>query len=154
MVNQHRRRSSLRSFKKRRIAAGQVGFIDKKLSLDVAFLNVNGLTQKSVIDIQNIIDSKEPDVFGICETHRNTEQNVDKVDFEGYKLFENRREPDEKPGGGIAVYCRTSGGLRISKHTPKYINTDLVTVAKERLWVTVHSESNKTSICVCSNPVS
>ena len=147
MVNQHRRRSSLRSFKKRRIAAGQVGFIDKKLSLDVAFLNVNGLTQKSVIDIQNIIDSKEPDVFGICETHRNTEQNVDKVDFEGYKLFENRREPDEKPGGGIAVYCRTSGGLRISKHTPKYINTDLVTVAKERLWVTVHSESNKTSIC-------
>ena len=147
MPNKHRHRSSVRSFKKRKISTGKVGVIVKKSSLDIAFLNVNGLSQKSVIDIQDIINLKKPDIFGLCETHRNTEQNIDTVNFEDYKLFENRRDPEGKPGGGIAVYCRTSGGLRISKHDPKYINIDLLTVAKERLWVTVHSESNKTSIC-------
>ena len=147
MPNKHRHRSSVRSFKKRKISTGKVGVIEKKSSLDIAFLNVNGLSQKSVIDIQDIINLKKPDIFGLCETHRNTEQNIDTVNFEDYKLFENRRDPEGKPGGGIAVYCRTSGGLRISKHDPKYINIDLLTVANERLWVTVHSESNKTSIC-------
>ena len=141
-----RKCGSVSSFKRRRANNGKAGYINEKSSLQVAFINVNGLSQKSRIDVQNVIDVKSPDVIGIIESHRVLEQIGDKIDFQGYKCFENCRSY-ENSGGGLAVLCKTSDGLKINQYKPKSIHPDLLSVNSERIWVTVESEKNKTSIC-------
>ena len=146
MPGNRRKYGSVKTFKKKKLCHGKVGYINSKSTLKIAFINVNGLSQKSNIDIQNLIDVKGPDVIGLVETHRVLEQIGDKIDFPGYKCFENCRSY-EKNGGGLAVLCKTGDGLRINQYNPKTIHPDLLSVNSERIWITVESEKNITSIC-------
>ena len=87
----HKKSGIAKSFRKKRALKGKVGFIDEKSSLEIAFINVNGLSQKSKIDIENLIDIKNPDVIGLTETHRVSELIGEKLEFHGYKCIENFR---------------------------------------------------------------
>lgn len=142
----YKKRGFTHSFRRRRALKGKAGLIDEKSSLQIAFINVNSFSQRSKIDVQNLIDIKSPDVIGLTETHRVSELIGDKLDFSGYKCFENCRSY-EKSGGGLAVLCKTSDGLKINQYIPKSIHPDLLSVNSERIWVTVEGETNKTSIC-------
>ena len=146
MPGTHKTRSKTHSFRKRKAQVGKAGYINEKSSLQIAFINVNGLNQKSTIDIQNVIDVKTPDVIGITESHRVAEQIGDKINFPGYKCIENCRSY-ENSGGGLAVLCKIGDGLKINQYKPKFIHPDLLSVNTERIWITVESEKNKTSIC-------
>ena len=126
-----------------------VGNILTKSVLKCSLLNVNGLNEASLSNIESIINTNRPDVIFLLETKRRIEENGLDITVPGYSVHEARRSNNagDRDGGGIAVYTRLGDGILFKQHTPDITDQANAYVNSERVWITVESQSCKTAIC-------
>ena len=141
------KRTSTYIFRKQKALKRDVGYVEKRSKLCVMALNVNGLTQSSVHDIEAAIEAKKVDIVSVTETKFRLEEDPDHHLIPGFKFFEARRSnvAEDKSGGGILVYYRE--GLSVTHYSP-VINSQLSAfVNNERLWTIVEGNKYKTAVC-------
>ena len=132
--------------------SNQAKALDRKSSISLGCLNVNGWSDTAKNDVRQAVEARCVDVFSLVETKRR-DKEAHKIDLEGFEAFEScrkgrGREVDrEKSGGGLACLVRKSAGVVFSHFKPKISDPDLNYVAAERLWVKYESQHGKTAIC-------
>lgn len=127
----------------------QVGVLDKKSSLKLGLLNVDGLSSSSLEDIQLTLQQKSLDVCIILETKRRQEEFASDISIPGYNVKEIRRSDaaGDKGGGGLAYYTRQSDGILFKEYSPPIADPALHYVRTERFWLTADSLLMKTAVC-------
>ena len=128
---------------------GRIGVVDRKHSLKLGLLNVDGLSASTFEDVQSVIDRKSLDVCILLETKRRHEEIGTDITIPGYDVKEIRRSDtaDDKGGGGIAYYTKQSDGVLFREHSPPIADPALHYIRTERFWITVDSLQTKTAIC-------
>ena len=126
-----------------------VGVINSKKFLRSSLLNVDGLNEVSLADVESTVVKQKHDVVILLETKRRAEENGIDIRLPGYSLHEARRSNNagDRDGGGIALYTKLGDGLIFKRHTPDITDPDHAFVNNERVWVTVASQTSKTAIC-------
>ena len=126
----------------------KVGVIGSKTNLKTSMLNVDGLSDTSLADVQDFVAQSSPDVVFLLETKRRFEEFGTDIAIDGYEHFEVKRSDvaDHKQGGGLVCYTRRTDGLVFKRHTPEIMNIDLEYVNYERIWITIDSLKSKTAI--------
>ena len=121
---------------------------DKKV-LRCSLLNVDGMSEDSLVNVESVVGSHKPDVVFLLETKRRVEEDGIDISLPGYNVHEARRSnvADDRDGGGIAVYTKLTDGLLFKQHMPDIPDPANAFVNSERMWITVESESSKTAIC-------
>ena len=121
--------------------------VDSKRALRCSLLNVDGLSESSLENIENVVGSEKPDVVFILETKRRVEECGIDISIPGYSLIESRRSnnADDCEGGGIAVYTKLGDGIIFNQHKPDIPDQTRAFVNSERVWITVDSQSKKNS---------
>ena len=125
--------------------------IDKRSSIGIGCLNINGWSKVKENDVLQAIESKQLDVFSLIETKKKPKSK--RIEIEGFKVFEVRRKGDNldggssKEGGGLACMVKTSAGVTFSQHQPLIKDPQLNYVSSERLWVKYTSPHGKTALC-------
>ena len=138
-----------RIFRRIRAKRKSLGIINRKQTLSFLFFNTRGLSQSSLSDIKVALDRKQVDIAVIVETHHRLEQNFHEYSVDNYKSFETRRSDvdEDKSGGGILVYVKTSEGLMFKQFSPIIEEESLCFVNNERLWILCDSVGFKTAVC-------
>ena len=139
-------RKKLRSIAKWKGKEDTKGILDRRKSVRLGCLNVNGFTDQSHHDILEAIEAKQLDIFSVVETKLSASDSQ-KLQLEGFEVVEARREEHEKKGGGLAVFMRKSSNVGFSKYAPKIEDEELQYVASERLWITFQTTNGKTALC-------
>ena len=126
------------------------GAIEQHKELKVGFLNLDGLSEQTFIDVKRTIEAKKLDVVGFVETKRRLKDVPRDISIEGFNMIEVVRSDAayDKNGGGIVLYSRITKGLRVDRLSPRISQDENTFVDKERLWILVSSESSKTAICM------
>ena len=125
--------------------------IDRRTSIGIGVLNVNGWNAISENDVIQATLYENLDIFSLIETKK--KPGSKRITIEGFKVFETRRkgdgpnDPTQREGGGIAVAVKSTAGVTFSHHEPKIKNPELNYVAAERLWIKYCSDHGKTAIC-------
>ena len=111
-------------------------------------LNVDGLSDTSLADVQDFVSQSSPDVVFLLETKRRFEEFGTDIAIEGYEHFEVKRSDvaDHKQGGGLVCYMKKSDGLVFNRYTPDIMDKELEYVNYERIWITIDSLQSKTAI--------
>ena len=140
---------STKSFRKRRALRKTLGIVDKKHSLSLLLFNTRGLSQSSHADISLAVKRENVDIVVITETHYRQEQTIKHNTLDGFRIYETRRSDvsEDKNGGGVLIYCKTSEGLIMKQFKPDVENDNLSFVDKERVWVLCESVGYKTAVC-------
>ena len=147
----HRARRSMA--KRRRIKRikpwDYVDNVQTKKLLKCSLLNVDGLNEASLNNVETVIGSHGPDIVVLLETKRRVEEHGIDISMQGYSLVESRRSNNagDRDGGGIAIYTKLSEGILFKHHKPDIADQDKAFVNSERVWITVQSQSSKTAIC-------
>ena len=119
--------------------------VDKRKSMRLAFQNVNGFTSNTEHDILETIEGRGIDLFSLAETKLNTASKK-KISLKGFEVFECRRDPDDKNGGGLACIARKSSAVGFSKLSMNISDPNLQYVSKERMWVSYQASEGKTAV--------
>ena len=121
---------------------------DKKV-LRCSILNVDGMSEASLVNVESVVGTHKPDVVFLLETKRRAEEDGMDMSLLGYDVHEARRSnnAEDREGGGIAVYTKLSDGLLFKQYKPDILDPGKALVNSERMWITVESESSKTAIC-------
>ena len=144
-VNRYRTRRKQRQARQRDSAHHN----QTKKALKCSLLNINGLSETSLANVDSVIDTHSPDVVILLETKRRVEETGIDIAVPGYSVLETKRSNNagDRDGGGIAIYTKLSDGIIFKHHKPIIANPANAFVNSERLWITVESESSKTAIC-------
>ena len=126
-----------------------VGTVQTKNLLRCSLLNVDGLNEASMSNVENTIAAKKLDIVVLLETKRRAEEAGLDITVPGYSLHEARRSNNagDRDGGGIAVYTKLSDGILFKEHKPDVTDQAHAFVNSERIWITVESQTSKTAIC-------
>ena len=126
------------------------GAVEHHNSLNLGFLNVDGMSTQSFLDVKRTVQTKPLDIVGFVETKRRLEQVSSDISIEGYNKIEIMRSDaaGDRDGGGLVVYTRVTQGLKVERMTPTIVSEENYFVDKERLWVLATTESSKTAVCV------
>ena len=139
-----------RAFKKN-LNWKKINTIERRTSIGIGVLNVNGWNAISEIDVIQATLYENLDIFSLIETKK--KPGSKRITIEGFKVYETRRKGDgpnnhiQREGGGIAVAVKSTTGVTFSLHEPKINNPELKYVAAERIWVKYCSNHGKTAIC-------
>ena len=78
------------------------GAVEHKNSLNLGFLNVDGMNAQSFLDVKRTVQSKTLDIVGFVETKRRLEQVSSDISIEGYNKIEVMRSDaaGDRDGGG------------------------------------------------------
>ena len=126
--------------------------LDRKSSINLGSLNVNGWSEVSKNDVESAIEARAVDIFSLIETKRRLDE-PGKLKLEGFEVFEACRRgkegevENERRGGGLACLVRKSLSVVFSHYQPRISNPDLNYVAAERLWVKYESQHGMTAVC-------
>ena len=125
-----------------------LGVIGSKNNLKTSMLNVDGLSDTSLADIQDFVALNSPDIVFLLETKRRLEEFGTDISIDGYEHFEVKRSDvaEHKQGGGLVCYTRKVDGLIFKTHTPDILDKDLEYVNYERIWLTIDSLHSKTAV--------
>ena len=126
-----------------------VGTVQTKKVLRCSLLNVDGLGESSLANIEEVVGSEKPDVVIILETKRIVEEQGIDISVPGYSVHEARRSNNagDRDGGGIAMYTKLSDGILFKQYKPDIPDQTRAFVNSERMWITVQSQNSKTAIC-------
>ena len=143
------KRSNQKNAKHRVKLRQQVGIIERKQSLKLGFLNVDGLSASTFEDVRYVLDQKSLDLCILVETKRRSEEIGSDIAIHGYNVKEIRRSDaaGDKGGGGMAYYTKQSDGILFREHSPPIADPSHHYVRNERFWVTVDSLLMKTAVC-------
>ena len=125
------------------------GTIQTKNVLRCSLLNVNGLSEASLANVETVVGSEKPDIVILLETKRRAEESGIDISVPGYSVHESRRSNNagDRDGGGIAVYTKLGDGIIFKHHQPDIHNQAHAFVNSERLWITLDSRTSKTAVC-------
>ena len=86
----------------------KVGVLSCKNDLKTSMLNVDGLSDTALADVEDFVQRTKPDVVALLETKRRMEEMCADISIPGYDCFEVRRSDvaGHRPGGGIACYTK------------------------------------------------
>ena len=147
----HRFKRSVKQCKLRKQAKlrESVGTIGAKNILRCSLLNINGLSETSLTNVESVIGTENPDIVILLETKRRVEESGIDISVPGYSVHEARRSDDagDRDGGGIAVYTKLSDGILFKHYQPDIADQTRAFVNSERVWITVDSKVSKTAIC-------
>ena len=145
--NAHRRQRKVHRNVKYKLREN-IGVIGSKNCLKTSMLNVDGLSDVSLADVQDFVERSSPDIVFLLETKRRLEEFGTDIAINGYEHFEVKRSDvaEHKNGGGLVCYTRKSDGLMFKRYTPDIVDPELEYVNYERIWVTVDSLQSKTAI--------
>ena len=120
-----------------------------KSLLKCSLLNVDGLNESSLENVETVIRTHGPDIVVLLETKRRVEEHGMDISVPGYSLVESRRSNNagDRDGGGIAVYTKLGEGIVFNHYKPDIADQAKAFVNSERVWITVESQSSKTAIC-------
>ena len=126
------------------------GAVEVHSSLKLGFLNLDGLSDQTFIDVKRTVESKSLDIVGFVETKRRQDQVLPDISIKGFNKIEVLRSDaaGDRDGGGIAVYTRVTQGLKIERKTPRIEKKEDFFVDKERVWVLATTATSKTAVCV------
>ena len=125
--------------------------VEKRSSIVLGLLNINGWNDVKKNDIVQAMEAKNVDIFSLVETKKKPHSR--KIEIAGCKVFETRRDVDtanggtDKEGGGLACVVRANTGISFSKYEPKIRYPELNYVSSERLWIKYSSAEGKSAIC-------
>ena len=125
-----------------------IGVIGSKNNIKTSMLNVDGLSDTCIADVQDFVSRSSPDIVFLLETKRRLEEFGTDITIDGYEHFEVKRSDvaGHKQGGGLVCYTRKSDGLLFKRYTPDIPNQELEYVNYERIWITVDSLQSKIAI--------
>ena len=83
----HHRFRNVYKFRRRE----NTGVVNSKTTLKTSMLNVDGLSDASMVDVEDFVLENRPDVVIILETKRRVEELATDISIEGYDDFEVRR---------------------------------------------------------------
>ena len=125
---------------------------DVRCGINVASLNVNGLTENSKEDVKAAIRSRALDVIGLSETKWRREGR-EEFKLAGFDVHEARRsdiENDEgkkiRKGGGLMVLTR-KGGMGFKRLCLSIKDKAKSFVECERIWVEYSTVRGSTALC-------
>ena len=100
------------------------GIVQTKRKLRCSLLNVDGLSEASLANVETTIASKRPDIVALLETKRRVEETGIDISIPGYALHESKRSNNagDCDGCGIAVYAKLSDGLIFKRHSPDIVD--------------------------------
>ena len=126
----------------------RIGPSELKNDLKTSMLNINGLSDQALADVDDFVLTNQPDIVFLLETKRRYEELCSDISIQGYNCFEVRRSDvsGHRDGGGIACYTRISDGLVIRQYCPDIPQEHLEYVNNERAWVKVESLQSKTAV--------
>ena len=126
-----------------------IGVLDRKESLDISLLNVDGLSELSFLSVEETVAQKNPDMVILLETKRRVEELSQDISMEGYDLIERRRSDGagDRAGGGLAVFTKRFSNIFFKEHRPKIDNPAHAFVNNERVWMKCESTGRKTAVC-------
>lgn len=148
LAHQHSRKRTFRIHKKGKLRES-VGILSRKKGLGISLLNVDGLSDDALLDVENTLVTEHPDICILLETKRRFEDDDTDIAIDGYDVLERKRSDaaGDKAGGGLAMFTRRGEGLVYKEHSPRISNPAHAFVNNERMWVTVQSHSRKTAVC-------
>ena len=148
----HRTKRRIKFFKVRNKHAKlreSTGTVQTKSILRCSLLNINGLSEASLANVETVVGSEKPDIVILLETKRRDEEPGIDISVPGYSVHESRRSNNagDRDGGGIAVYTKLGDGILFKHHQPDISNHAHAFVNSERLWITLDSRTSKTAVC-------
>ena len=123
---------------------------DKKTTLKLGLLNIDGLSMSKLHDITSTTMAEALDIIVVLETKRSQEDCHEDITIPGYSCYETLRSEanGDKDGGGVAMYCRLAQGLVCTKYTPEIEDPEEYFVNSERQWILIQSDNyTKTAVC-------
>ena len=124
--------------------------VDRRSTIGLACLNVNGWSDVTKDDVEKAMESENIDVFSFVETDakKKSGEARPKVSVRGCRVFEvHRQDKSDKQGGGIACAVKQTTGVVVNRHNPKINDPKLNYVSQERLWIKYKSDHGKSAIC-------
>ena len=96
------------------------GTIDTKNVLRCSLLNINGLNEASLANVETVVGAEEPDLIFLLETKRRMEESGIDISMPGYSVHEAKRSNNagDRDGGGIVVYTKMSDGISFKQYQP------------------------------------
>ena len=145
---QHRKQRQQNVQRKKKADQGQEGVVTRRSSIGIGMLNLGGMKQQGMLNVEEAINKRELDIFCLIETQIDQE-DLKKIEMEGFEVFEERRDKanKDKKGGGLAILTRRKSGVNFKRYSPQITNPRLAYVNKERLWMTYDSQGGKTAVC-------
>ena len=115
----------------------------------IGFLNINGITQHSLIEAENTMRSKDLTIALLVETKICLEQDLNDLNIPGYKHFQIRRSDAEhqKQGGGLIAYMKSTITTTYEIPINNIEEKELQYVQTERGWIL--SKNFKTTTATC-----
>ena len=123
--------------------------ITKYNKTTIGFLNINGITQHSLIEAENTMISKQLTIALLAETKIRIEQDFTDLHIPGYKHFQIRRSDAEnqKNGGGLIAYMKTSITTTYEIPINDIEDKELQYVQTERGWIISKNFNKITATC-------
>ena len=124
--------------------------VDRRSTIGIACLNVNGWSDITKYDVERAMESQKIDVFSFVETDakKKSGESRPKVSVRGCRVFEvHRQDKDDRKGGGIACAVKQTTGVVVNQYNPKIKDPKLDYVSQERLWIKYKSDHGKSAIC-------
>ena len=126
------------------------GAIEQHNSLNLGFLNVDGMTEATFLDVKRSVQTRNLDIVGFVESKRRLEQVPTDISIKGFNKIEVMRSDaaGDRDGGGIVVYTRVTQGMKVERLSPVIAIKENYHVDKERVWVLATTASSRTAVCV------
>ena len=146
----HTRSAQNKESRRKSCLKKDLGVVEQHDSLMLGFLNLDGMSEQTFLDVKRTITVKKLDIVGVVETKRRLEQTSSDILIEGFNKIEVMRSDaaDDRDGGGLALYSRIIQGLTVKRVSPTIKQEQNFFVEKERLWITATTVTSKTAICV------
>ena len=143
-------KGSRRKNNPKRISWREGNTVDRKSSIGLGCLNLNGWSETAKHDVEAALEDKSLDIFSLVETKKKPYSK--RIEIDGFKVFETRRKGDvgeggsDKEGGGLACAVRETAGITYSQYDPKISDPNLLYVSSERLWIKYQSNHGKCAV--------
>ena len=120
----------------------------KRCSMGIGMLNLNGLTTRGMLEVEEAMNKKDLDIFCLLET-KLVKEDIKEIELNGFEVFEQRREKanKDKKGGGLGIMVRKKSGVLVKRWSPSIQDPALHYVQKERMWITYETPGGKTAVC-------
>ena len=126
------------------------GAVEQHNSLNLGFLNVDGMSETTFLDVKRTVQTRNLDIVGFVESKRRLEQVSTDISIKGFNKIEVMRSDaaNDREGGGIVVYSRVTQGMKVERLSPVIVSKENYFVDKERVWLLASTTTSKTAVCI------
>ena len=111
--------------------------------MNVCSLNVNGLNEERIEELNIFLKTDKPEIVFLQETKRRCDQINNKLIFPNYKTYAAERDGTTKQGGGLCTIVRSD--INLTPCNPELKDTQKW-IEKERQWFLLETPHMKIGI--------